>query len=191
MKLRILHVALVSVVIGLCWLLSAPAQAQHRRGSSEVRKDRREARDDRRDLEQIVDIAAQWRKAVRRHDKKAERAADQRLRTWLQAEIRESEREAAEARNEARGPGPGRRDDIRDARQKQRDANQTRAVAIQLRDLQRKFRRNEATPSDYQKKRALLDKLVVMAQRELRESREEIREDRREKRRDRRRDRRY
>jgi len=179
------------MVIGLCWLLSAPAQAQHRRGDPEVRKDRREARDDRRDLQQIVDISAQWRKAVRRHDKKAELAADQRLRAWLKAELRESEREAAEARAEARGPGPGRHDDIRDARQKQRDANQTRAVAIQLRDLQRKFRRNEATPADYQKKRALLDKLVVMAQRELRESREEVREDRRENRRERRRDRRH
>ena len=184
MKLRFPQVLLVSIAVGLCWLLSAPAQAQPRRGDSETRKDRHELRDDRRDLEAIVDIAAKWRKAVRRHDKKAERKADKRLRAWLKQELRESTKEAADARNEAYDSGRG--DDRRDARQKHRDARQTRVVAVQLRDLQKRFRTGTATPADYQRMRELLDKLVAMAQNELRESHEELREDRREKRRERR-----
>jgi len=45
-----------------------------------------------RDLDQIADIAWQWRRAVARHDHRGQWAADRRLDTWLSREIRQSVR---------------------------------------------------------------------------------------------------
>lgn len=182
----------------LVWFAGiVPAGAQthlhrHKAGdSSERRKDRRELRDDRRDLKQLEDIVRDWKRAIKSRDKLAERNVDKRLRAWLRAELQESEREARDASHEAATSRPGhqRRDDVRDAREKQRDVRQTRAIARKLHELQPVFSRGTASPADYKQKRRLLKNLLQMARQEVRESREEVREDRREDRRDRRRNR--
>jgi len=185
----------LAAVIGLGLGIGAlPAAAQHHRGKDrrenaiEAHKDRRNIRDDKRDLAVIRDIEQSWSLAVKRRDKVAERVADQRLHDWLASEMRENDRELADARKEAAHSDSrrDRRDDQRDAAKAWRDNSETRKVARDLRQLQRVFNSNRATPDDYRRKARLLKKLVKMAKQEIREDKKEIKEDRRERREDRR-----
>lgn len=103
----------------------------------------RNLRDDRRDLQELVSISAEWKRAVRRQSKRAQAAADRRLHAWLYREIEESRRESP------------------------RDLAKTRAIARELRQIDWRFRYNYARPGHYAKKRQLLNELVQQAKFEV------------------------
>lgn len=178
----------------------------------EARDNRVDLQRDRADFAAIVSIRNDWRTAVQQRDRLGEQSADSRLARWLRRELRDSQRDVREARQESsRSAGEtvqsrrearlsGTRDDRRDLRDDRRDLRddrrdqraarvdleQTRAVALELRDMQPLFRNASATEEDYARKGEFLDALARMAAREVRNDRQEIREDRRERREDRR-----
>ena len=172
-----------------------------RAGDPELRDDRRDNIDDTRDRRLIREIVAQWKRAVADGNRRVEQHADNRIAAWLQREIQEdlrevdenrgeiaasrNERDATAATGDRRATNEDTRDlndDRRDYEVARRDLQVTREIAIRLRRMQREFDRGTATRAQYAQKERLLDRLVVIASRELQTNRNETMEDRTENR---------
>ena len=186
--------------------------AEAKRNRQELGRNQRQTANDRIDLKRLRNIAQDWRAAVRAKDAAKERAADQRLATWLRQENREERREVKQANAERRqakrernrsireakrsgSPDDRRdlRDDRRDLRDDRRDAKVAQAEAARLRKLtnelakmQPAFTAGKATKAQYKRKGDILKALLAGEKREMRQNRRESREDRRERREDRR-----
>lgn len=144
---------------------------------------------ERHDRYQIVSIDRVWTAARRRRDQSAERAADRRLNEWLAEELEEAERALEAAKEEAEASrdeasGSGRPRDHRHARQENRDENLQQAdldrlvrLIRELKELQPRFDRGNATPRQYNRKQLILRDLVRLARADSRDSRSEQREE--------------
>lgn len=165
--------------------------------SPELRDDRQDNVDDVRDRRLILEIARDWKRAVRDGNRRLEQQADRRLYAWLEREIaedrlevRESSGEVADSRAElresersgTRGEAADDRrdfdDDVRDREQAMRDLELTREIAGRLRAMRRDFDAGRATQLQYTQKAQQLDRLVAIATRELQRNRTEYQEDR-------------
>lgn len=149
--------------------------AQAGKDQREVRRDRRELRSDRREVRED-------RREVHKEQVQGDAPG-----------ARAARRELRDDRRDRRGDRRDMRDDKADAARAAEVLGQKRAVAVQLRELQREIDGgiDEATYRDRQS--ALLEQYLSLSQqelemglRELREDRGELREDRRETREDRR-----
>jgi hypothetical protein len=141
-------------------------------------QDRRELRDDRRDLLEAQALLARWEDARARRDRRALAAAEDDVLRALDRELREARAELGRSRGEAwhdRGDPREWRDGRRDARDDLRDLARVSAIRDQLWSL-----RARADRRALDRKHGLLEELVQIARGELREDRLERREDRRE-----------
>lgn len=215
-----------SILLGLGLILvptlaSAQPMPERRQDRRELRQDQREVRQDQRQMQDDIRDARRYAMLLTAFDQARASgqpgqlvAIDQRVQAALNAEINESNREAAQKQAEAaRSQGEVRRDrrevgrDVRQGRPVQgaddrRDLRDDRRdVRDDRRDAQQEIRENNRLralaqswaglmgrmdPASLNQKRAILADLNALAAHEIREGREEIREDRREKREDRR-----
>ena len=176
---------------------TAGGPAERAGDRQEIREDRREVVGDVVDAARLRGCIADWHQARISKSNPAERAADACIKSWLEREIAENQREVQddradlrEARVEAVGVGPGDQRDAAgdrvDLARERADRARTREIAIALRDLHPSFMNNTATPADYTRKAELLRELDGLAEREIARTRGERAEDRGELREDRR-----
>lgn len=182
----------------------ASAQAPHRERAQdrrEVRHDKGDLRDGRRDLDRIEKIRDDYRRAITGRSARAVNRVEARLTAWLDEELREDRREVRqdkrelqrsrrELRRDARyETRRGVRDDRRDRRDDRRDLALERGERQRHLQLERELRGllGRKDRRSLQRKAAILDELVSLQRAELRQDRQELREDRQERREDRRR----
>jgi hypothetical protein len=182
----------------LLWVGSSDVSAQEEDGSGTESVEGDETGGDqasdlpsseRHDRMDIITIDRVWTAARRRGDRESEMAADVRLNQWLADELAEADAHATDAIDEAQAhseeaeeigrlrEGHAARDDYRDARAEVRDDAQLHSIARELQELQPAFTEGEATPLQYREKRRLLNELVRLAGRDVREERREDVED--------------
>jgi hypothetical protein len=168
-----------------------PDWAQDR---GELGRDRREGRDDLRDLRRVEQLLADYDLAARARNRRALRQLEETALRMVRQEWIEGERELAADRGElARSRQEARhgdlddrrdlRDDRRDAVAEARSQERLRQIGEGLWSLRGRFR-----PGEVARKRELIEAMVRLARSELRGDREERREDRREYREDHRED---
>jgi len=194
----------ISSALVAALLLAGSAQAQSRHAQKEraqnrqeLRADRAEQRDDKRDLAELKAVLADFDRARARKNDRELSAVEVRLKRLLSAELAEGRVELAsdkaEARrsaNEVRHAG-GRwesRDDRQDRRDDRRDVQEEaasqRARLRVARELDALVGSRRA--SDLKRQRSLIVELINLGEQELRQNGQERREDRRERREDRR-----
>jgi hypothetical protein len=185
------------------------------RDRQDLRQDRRQIADDRRDLELLKQWALELDAAQKSGDEKAVAGLDAELGAFLQAELGESNVEVAQAQQEVRedrrelrsdrreirdnqeddataweraDDRHDLRDDRRDRRDDRRDAAQQRADRAAKVEMAAELKAlaGHYDAESLQARVVLVDRLRLLAQAEMGENREELREDRRELREDRR-----
>jgi hypothetical protein len=157
----------------------APAPVMPVPERHELRQDRRQLTDDRRDLAWFEELVSRYDAARARRSRRALAAVEHDVAWALERELREARREVGQARREARSDWREdrheRRDDRRDLRDDRRDARQIEALRAEFSDL-----RGRMSPRALDRKRMVIVELTHVARAELREDRRELREDRRE-----------
>jgi hypothetical protein len=222
-RIVLLGISLVAVGFG-AHAQPARNAAERASDHAELRQDRRQQRDDLVDLSRLESLARRFDDARERGDDAALVSIEREIRVLVDGELREGASELAGDRREVRADrrevGSSRRelrrdvahdqpaavraddrrdlrvdrrdlrDDVRDARVEAESQERRRAVVQEMRRLMGRL-----SPSALDRKRQLLDELIVLARaetgqndRERREDRRELREDRRETREDRRQD---
>ena len=141
----------------------------------EVRQDRREQRDDRRDTKQMESLLSQYDDARRHNANHALLQVESELRAYLKSELSESRTELASARVDARTDKDrrDRKDSARDARNEAESLRQTRDIARELDGLYGRL-----DPRSIQRKRTLMADLLRLAQAEQSRDRMETHQDR-------------
>ncbi len=159
----------------------APAPVMPIPERHELRQDRRQLTDDRRDLAWFEELVSRYDAARARRSRRALAAVENDVAWALERELREARREVAQSGHEARTDWrDDRRDDRRDLRDDRRDARQIAALRSEFSQL-----RGRMNPRALDRKRTVIVELTRVARAELREDRRELREDRREARVDR------
>ncbi|WP_216612966.1 hypothetical protein [Myxococcus xanthus] len=172
-------------------LLTGSAQAQGY-GPRPTRVERGELRDDRRDLEDLRNLLANFDAAWSSRSERKMANVESRLRKLLRAELAESERELSKdraqsrrARRDARvaqwgGPravmwGRASAADARsDVRAERAELRTRMAIARELDEIE-----GLRQPGALHYKRTLIQELIQVAERELNQTRREVRDDRR------------
>jgi hypothetical protein len=181
-------------ISALALLLTVPAAASAQ-DRLERDEDRRELRDDRRDIAWFEDLLVRYDAARARRSRRAIAATEEDAARALAAEVREArielERSRGEVRREVRADearrDPGEawrdrhdlRDDRRDRRDDRRDLRRIEAIESEFGALRGRLGRRALD-----RKRTLLAEAVALARTERHEDRRELRGDRRETRED-------
>jgi hypothetical protein len=164
-------------------LVSAVSSAQTLREREErlqdhrvLRQDRREALDDRKDLDQVQKVLADFDDARARRDWSRLDAIDARVKVLLTAELEEGRAKTARDRAELARDGAesrtDRRDDQEDLHRDVKTQDWRRALAVKWKALVGK-----SDPASLDRKRALLVEFDGLARSELARDRQERRED--------------
>lgn len=163
-------------------LFAGSAQAQwgqrpgeHAQNRQELLQDRREQRDDVKDLAELKDVLASFDKARARKSEHQLMAVESRLKKLLREELAENRAELEDSKADAR-----RADSRREAQAERRNVMENAASLGARERISRELSSllGSRRPADLNRQRKLIVELIDLAEKEIRQNKQEQRDDR-------------